>query len=175
MRIISGNYRGRKLETLEGEDTRPTTDRVKESIFNLIQFDVNGAVVLDLFSGSGALGIEALSRGAKEVVFNDFNKKAVDIIQKNLKGIKGEFKVENLPYGEFLKRNSTVFDLVFLDPPYKMDIEGEILAYFLNNGLSKNGKIVYESDRPIKMTCGFEPIKEKKYGKTYVTVLGRIL
>lgn len=175
MRIISGNYRGRKLDTIEGDDTRPTTDRVKESIFNLIQFDIAGAVVLDLFAGSGALGIEALSRGAKFVALNDYNKKAISVIQKNINGIKGNYEVKNLPYREFLDRNTNTFSLIFLDPPYKMEIENELLTYFLSGTLDSGGIVVYESDRPLNDVNGYEKIKEKKYGITYVTVFRRIL
>lgn len=175
MRIISGNYRGRKLDTIEGDDTRPTTDRVKESIFNLIQFEVADAVVLDLFAGSGALGIEALSRGAKFVTLNDCNKKAVSVIEKNLIGIKGDYEVKNLLYKDFLDRNSNSYSLIFLDPPYKMAIEDELLTLFLRGTLRTDGKVVYESDRPLGDVEGYEKIKEKKYGNTYVTVFRRIL
>ena len=117
MRIISGKYRGKKLKEFELDSTRPTTDRVKESIFNLIQFEVVDAVVLDLFSGTGALGVEAISRGAKKTYLVDSNKQAISIIKENLKNMTEDFVVENKDYLEFLSTTKEKFDVVLLDPP----------------------------------------------------------
>ena len=121
MRVITGSARGRRLETLEGEDVRPTTDRVKEAVFSIIQFETEGRVFLDLFAGSGQMGIEALSRGADSAYFVDNSKKSVETVKRNLKTTKLEdrAKVFQMDYRSFLAANSKSFDIVFLDPPYK--------------------------------------------------------
>ena len=123
MRIISGKARGTKLYTLDGENTRPTLDRVKEPLFNILNFKLNDSVVLDLFAGSGALGLESISRGARKAVFGECNPSAVRIIQKNIEKTKFEDK-SFIIRGEFEKVLKTLndtdikFDIVFLDPPY---------------------------------------------------------
>ena len=121
MRVITGSARGRRLETLEGEDVRPTTDRVKEAVFSIIQFETEGRVFLDLFAGSGQMGIEALSRGADSAYFVDNSKKSVETVKRNLKTTRLEdrAKVFQMDYRSFLAANSKSFDIVFLDPPYK--------------------------------------------------------
>jgi len=126
MRVISGTARGKKLTSLEGLETRPTLDRVKEALFNILQFNIKDANVLDLFSGSGALAIEALSRGAKEAVLCDFSNKAVKIINKNLEDtrLKNKAEIINKDFIETLNKlnsKSKKFDIIFLDPPYKTD------------------------------------------------------
>ena len=120
MRVITGTARGRRLLTLEGEDVRPTTDRVKEAVFSIIQFETEGRAFLDLFAGSGQMGIEALSRGAKEAVFVDSAKKSVGIIRENLASTKlaQNAKVCQLDWQSFLSMNTAKFDIAFLDPPY---------------------------------------------------------
>ena len=127
MRVISGTARGKKLNSLEGLETRPTLDIVKESIFNILQFNIKDTSVLDLFSGSGALAIEALSRGAKEAVLCDNSSKAVQIINKNLEETKliDKAKVINSDYTEALNKlanENKKFDIIFLDPPYKSEL-----------------------------------------------------
>jgi len=176
MRIISGKYKGKKLEGYDIEGTRPTQDRVKESIFSTIQGYIPDAVVLDLFAGSGNLGLEALSNGSKFAYFNDFNKKAVDVIKKNIEllGVKNA-KVLGLDYRKVLsyfKENNITFDIVFLDPPYKERIIEEVVIYLLENDLLNDGAIVvceYEHDFNDDFK-GLELIKEKKYGYKYVKV-----
>ena len=166
MRIISGKYRGKKLKEFNLDSTRPTTDRVKESIFNLIQFDVLDSVVLDLFSGTGALGIEAISRGAKQTHLVDCNKLAIKIIKENLKGIEGDYEVYNADYLNFLNSASSKYDLIFLDPPYKTDFGiiaiNELIAL---NKLNKNAIIIFETskDREFTFPTCFD-ITKKKYG-----------
>ena len=139
MRIISGTARGTKLFTLEGEHTRPTLDRVKEAFFNIIQNEIEDSVVLDLFSGSGAIGLEFASRGAKKVYLNDNSKEAFDIIKQNINKTHLSTKVE-LYNMDFLKLIQNIkenkFDIVYLDPPYKTNYI--ILAL---NKLIKNKKI----------------------------------
>ena len=121
MRVITGSARGRKLQTLEGLDTRPTTDRVKESIFNIIQFDIPGRRVLDLFGGSGQMAIEALSRGADSAVIVDANTNAVKIINENVKtcGFDKNTKVICGDFSSYLATCKEKFDVIFLDPPYR--------------------------------------------------------
>ena len=124
MRVITGFARGRRLETLPGEATRPTTEKVKESLFSAIQFDIEGRRVLDLFAGSGQLGIEALSRGASGCVFVDKNTEAVQIIRRNLQatGFSAQAQVLGTDALTYLTRPGDRFDLVFLDPPYASDL-----------------------------------------------------
>ena len=124
MRIISGSAKGTKLYTLEGDATRPTLDRVKEPLFSIIQHYIVGANILDLFAGSGALGLEALSRGADKAILCDYSRKAVNIIKQNIEKTKLTEKTEvwNMDYKkalEKLKDNSQKFDIIFLDPPYR--------------------------------------------------------
>lgn len=178
MRVISGSRRGAKLTSFEGEIIRPTTDRVKESIFNLIQFYIPGSKVLDLFAGSGALGIEALSRGADEAVFVDVDKASVDVVLKNLANLKftEDVKVYNMPYSDFFKRSNDCFDVIFLDPPYNKGFIEPVLADIVKNKrLSDEGIIMLESDDTDMHTEfeGLKVIKQKKYGRSYITVYQR--
>ena len=120
MRVITGAARGRKLKTLEGSDVRPTTDRVKEAVFSVIQFEVQGAKVLDLFAGSGQMGIEALSRGAGLAVFVAQSKRSLEVVRDNLKstGLASGSRVVAMDYESFLSGCKDRFDIAFLDPPY---------------------------------------------------------
>lgn len=120
MRVITGSARGCRLQTLEGNDVRPTTERVKEAMFSAIQFDIEGRRVLDLFAGSGQLGIEALSRGAESAVFIDNSKKSLDVVKYNLSSAKLEdkAKVIGTDYTSYLAMTPDRFDIVFIDPPY---------------------------------------------------------
>ena len=128
MRVISGTARNKPLLSVEGMDTRPTIDRVKEGVFSSIQFIIPGAKVLDLFSGTGQMGIECLSRGASFGVFVDMAPKAVDVTTKNLKncGLFDKARVVNMVSQDFLRTTKDNFDIVFLDPPYNMGILDEI-------------------------------------------------
>lgn len=177
MRIISGNYRGKILLTVKGGNTRPTTDRVKENIFNLIQFDIAGGKVLDLFSGSGALGIECLSRGAKCVDFNDNSRDCVAVIEKNLENVKGEYRIYNMDYKAFLyrKRNEN-YDLILIDAPYKMDIADTMLNTIAKNDILRIGGItVFETDKELIIdNDSYIVTKARKYGITYITIMERI-
>ena len=126
MRIIGGKYRSRVLSEFAGDDVRPTSDRAKESLFNILALKMYGARVLDLFAGSGALGLESLSRGAKEVVFNDFSKESLAIVKKNLAALKiavggAEAKVCQYDFLSCLDVMHGTFDVIFLDPPYRYD------------------------------------------------------
>lgn len=180
MRIIGGKYRSRILSEFAGEDVRPTSDRVKESLFNILSLKLYGARVLDLFSGSGALGLESLSRGAKEVVFNDFSKDSITILKKNLAALKipvngEEAKVSQYDFAACLDCVRGNFDLIFIDPPYRFEYGKTALIKIAQRGLlSENGIAVYERDRPFEDEIeGLEKYDERKYGKTYLTFFRR--
>lgn len=151
MRVISGSARGTRLNTLDGLDTRPTLDRVKESLFNIIQNKIYDSNVLDLFSGSGALAIETLSRGAKQAYLCDNSKQAIKIIRENISKthFEDKAKVLNMDYNkaiEYLKNEK--FNIIFLDPPYKTEFDIEALKLIKkNNMLSEEGIIILETDR----------------------------
>ena len=171
MRIISGKYRGKKLKEFNLDTTKPTLDRVKESIFNLIQFDVQDACVLDLFAGTGALGIEAISRGAKLTNLIDCNLQAIKIIQQNLEGIVGDYNVFNMDYEKYLLSTRQKFDIVFLDPPYKTDLGINALNIIeQRNLLNKNAIIIFEtsSDTEFNLDLKNFDITKKKYGSVVV-------
>ncbi len=174
MRIISGEKRGAKLETLPGEDTRPTTDRVKESLFNIIQWDVPKSIVLDLFGGSGGLGLEAISRGAASACFVDSNPAAVKIINSNIKklGFEDRSKVLNVDFKSVLKGDNK-YELIFIDPPYASDfIELSLKLIKDNKVLADDGLIVCETTRDKQFdTCGFSVRKEVCYGITRLVFL----
>ena len=146
MRVITGAARGRRLLTLEGEDVRPTTDRVKEAVFSIIQFETEGRAFLDLFAGSGQMGIEALSRGAKEAVFVDSAKKSVEIIRKNLQSTNlfSAASVFQLDWQSFLAMNTKRFDIAFLDPPYGKGILQDALQ-MLPDHMKETGMIITEN------------------------------
>ena len=176
MRIIGGKFRSRVLAEFPGEDVRPTSDRAKESLFNILALKLQGARVLDLFAGSGSLGLECLSRGAKEVIFNDFSKDSLAIVRKNLTALKipvngEEAKITQSDYLSCLSVMRGKFDVVFLDPPYRFDYGKSALEMIAKRGLlSENGVAVYERDRAFEGEIdGLEQYDERKYGKTYIT------
>ena len=176
MRVVGGKYRSRVLAEFAGEEVRPTSDRAKEALFNILAFHLAGARALDLFEGSGALGIECLSRGAKEVVFNDFSKDSLAILKKNLATLKipvngEEAKVCNYDYSVYLDMAREPFDLIFIDPPYRFDYGVRALEKIAQkNLLGENGIAVYERDRAFEGEIeGLEKFDERKYGKAYLT------
>ena len=176
MRVITGTARGVQLKTPEGLKTRPTADRVKEALFSIIQFEIPGARVLDLFGGTGQLGIEALSRGAKQAVFVDESDKACSLIKENLKRTKftEQGRVVRSDYMQYLNSCRETFDLVLLDPPYA--------EVFLENALKKLTEIdilqsggIIVAERPAEKELpwtfeGFTRSKDYKYGKTILTL-----
>ena len=175
MRVISGKYRGLNLVEFEGDDIRPTADRVKESLFNILAFRINGAEVLDLFCGSGSLGIECISRGAESVAFNDCAAGSIAVLSKNLAKLKNErnYTITKSDYHAYLRTVKKPFDIIFLDPPYRCDYALTALAVIVQRGLlKKDGVIVYERDIPFyERVKGLEVIDERKYGRTYLTFL----
>lgn len=173
MRVVTGTARGIRLYSPEGTDVRPTTDKVKESIFNIIQFDVPGSHVLDLFAGSGQLGIEALSRGAACATFVDAAKKSLDLVRKNLEITKlsDNAQIRCSDYALFLSSCNDTFDIIFLDPPYNTDILGKTVKK-CDRLLNPNGIIVCEhsTDENIAPPEGDYLQKDYKYGKITLTV-----
>ena len=174
MRVITGSARGRKLETLEGLDVRPTGEKVKEAIFSSIQFEIEGANILDLFAGSGQLGIEALSRGANKCWFCDSSASSVAIVKRNLDAtsLKEQAVVSLSDYKTFLSIVNAEFDIVFLDPPYALNVIEDILT-LLENKVSDSVKIIYEhgGEKEVPEKFGkFKLLKNYKYSKTTVSV-----
>ena len=182
MRVISGSAKGVRLESLEGNNTRPTLDRVKEALFNILQNDVRDAYVLDLFSGSGALAIEALSRGAKFGVLCDKSNEAIRIIGKNLQkaGLENKGKVIKNDYLKALEGLSEYkFDIIFIDPPYAGDIAVKAIDKIMElDLLSEDGIIVLETDDDKRELEELEKINVnvydlRKYGRVKLIFLNR--
>ena len=176
MRVITGTARGRKLKEPKNMDIRPTTDKVKESIFNIVQFDIEGRRVLDLFAGTGQLGIEALSRGAKSATFVDESNEAIKIVKENLDQchLKGDVVRENAI--TFLSQCGK-YDIVFLDPPYASGLMDAALSKIIQfDILSDGGIIICETDSEKSLPSLKPPYfvgREYKYGKVKLTVIGK--
>ena len=182
MRIIAGSARGTKLETLPGENTRPTSERAKEAVFSMLQFELAGRKVLDLFAGSGQLALEALSRGASAAVLCDASAAAAGVIGKNIEKthMKERCRLMRADYAVCVRMlGGEAFDLIFLDPPYAGGLLPSCLRSLLERGsLAEGGLIVTESSSPADVFGGdedlersFEIQKQNKYGIAYVTVL----
>lgn len=181
MRVIAGKFRGRTLEEVKSEKTRPTMDRIKQSMFDSLSSEVEGARVLDLFAGSGSLGIEALSRGAKSGIFVDIDKNACDVVSRNLAKFGENAKnVFCMPWESALKKfagdggsESKVFDLIFLDPPYQSRFGFEAIEKIKELGLlADGGIIIFECGKKAEETArlGFS-VKTIKYGDKFVHFL----
>lgn len=176
MRIITGTARGVKLEAVAGDIVRPTTEMAKEGLFSAIQFDLDSRRVLDLFAGSGQLGLEALSRGAAFAVFVDELEKSVEVVKKNAQKAKlfQNCRIVRMDYTDFLKKNSETFHYIFVDPPYHLGIVEEVVKKIFKYGaLAPDGVIVCEIDEACldeeKINeAGGEIFKKYKYGKTYI-------
>lgn len=177
VRVISGKARGLKLISPAGNSTRPTLDRVKEALFSMLLPYLNEASVLDLFAGSGALGIEALSRGADKAVFVDSSNTAIDCVKKNLAAAKLENSATVIMSSSesYLKKCTEKFDIIFLDPPYAQSLyEDSLMLIEKYNLLSESGIIVVEWDCDIGFNgkiSRFKVLKDKKYGRVGITVL----
>ncbi len=178
MRVVSGKYRSRKIDNVESSKTRPTTDKNRESIFNMIGPYFQGGIALDLFSGSGALGIEALSRGVDFCYFNDLSQEAINVINKNIKTLKiSDAKVFQRDYNVVLKtlqKEGIKLDLVFLDPPYQQFDINEIIAKIYDcDILTDDAIIVTETSREENLLDEISKLvkcKEKIYGASKVCV-----
>lgn len=180
MRVVSGSARGLKLRAPDGLDTRPTADRIKESLFNIISNDLYNIDFLDIYSGSGAIGIEALSRGAKKAVFIDLSEKSREIIEYNLKKAHFSEKAEIIKKDALLAvfglgKEKRKFDVIFMDPPYKKGLVEKTLKAVLNlEILKKDGFIIAEqsSEEPLISVDGFKVMRIKKYNKIKLTFIG---
>lgn len=184
MRIIGGIARGTKLFTLNGVATRPTLDRVKEPLFNIINFDLQDAMVLDLFAGSGALGLEAVSRGAHKSILCEKNKSAVNIIEKNINKTKFQDKVLLLKYDfmddlQYIQSKKIKLDIVFLDPPYKTNLVYESLKYIIElDILNEDAILIVETDEPDRIKDKIKVLDinifdERKYGRVSLLFLNQ--
>jgi 16S rRNA (guanine966-N2)-methyltransferase len=180
LRIISGNLKGKKILTLPGREVRPTSDRLRESIFNILGYGVRNSAVLDLYAGTGAFGIEALSRGAEFAAFIDVNKKAMEIIKKNIFSCRLETASQTILWDiaknlDCLKTTQQMFDLVFLDPPYGQNLIPATLNHLCRLGkLKKNAQVIMEHGAcdPIPLHIqGYGIVSQRKYGKTSITFL----
>lgn len=172
MRIIAGTARSLPLKTVEGMDTRPTTDKIKETLFNVLQTEVPGAYFLDLFAGSGQIGLEALSRGAAYCVFIENNRKAAKCIEDNIAFTKfdkeSRLLVSDVISGLHTLEGRYTFDLIFLDPPYCKGLEEDVLRFLSRSGIMKpDTKIIVEAaldtDFDYLEELGFRIVKEKRY------------
>ena len=177
MRIISGSKRGKKLTALEGMQVRPTTDRVKEALFDILQFSVEGSRFLDLFAGSGQVGLEALSRGAAEAVFVDNLRDSIRVVEKNLTatGFFDRARVVQADFAAFLSRERELFDIAFLDPPYETGLLQQALPLAAEH-MTPDGVIFCE--HPVRESLPeeageFRKAKEYRYGKIALTVYRR--
>lgn len=176
MRVVGGIYRGRKLVGFDGCDIRPTADRVKENLFNIIGGGVVGKRFLDAFCGTGAMGIEALSRGAAEAVFLDNSEKSAALAEKNFSKLGISARVTRADTIGYLKRTENKFDIIFIDPPYASDFGVKALEVIGSRGLlGESGFAVFEHEEPF---CGeiesLSVYDERKYGRVYLTFFGRL-
>lgn len=182
MRIISGKARGTKLYSLEGDITRPTLDRVKESLFNIIQTRIIGSVFLDMFSGSGAIGLEAASRGAKEVILCEKNKDAINIIKKNIAKthLENETKLYKMSFEKMISSIKEKIDIIYIDPPYKTDLAYQSVNEIIKQKLlNTNGIIIIETDEKERVEkqikeLEIEIFEQRKYGRVHLIFLREI-
>lgn len=183
MRIIGGKAKGTKLYTLEGDNTRPTLDRVKESLFNIIQRDIPESIFLDLFSGSGAIGLEAVSRGAKKAILCDKSKEAINIIKKNIEKTHLENQIElyQLPFEKLLNdKIEEKIDIIYIDPPYKTDFVYNAIKIILDKNLINEDSIVIietdEEERIIKQIekLNIEIVNQRKYGRAHLIFVKKV-
>lgn len=180
IRIIGGELKGRKLVTVAGKETRPTADRVRESIFNILGKNVQGARIIDLYAGTGAMGIEALSRGAQFVFFADNQKAALDALAKNLKTCSLESKASAIKWNindnlNILRSHKPAFDLVFIDPPYNKNMIQPTLTHLGSSQCLANGARLVIEHSPLESIPAnqlkFELADQRRYGKTLVSFL----
>lgn len=178
MRIIAGKHRGRILKDLKHSGTRPTSDRVREALFSSIQNDIRGGVVLDLFSGTGALGLEALSRGSYKVYCVDNNIKSFDLIKQNNNFLKESANILHQDFKTALTnfvKEKIRFNVIFLDPPYASVLAEEAMTIIATNKmLLDNGVIVFEHDKEklgVEIPKGLRAYSQKKYGIVYLTYI----
>lgn len=183
LRIVAGTERGRKIETLEGLSTRPSSERLREAFFGSIQFEIAGAKLLDLFSGSGAIGLEAISRGAAFALLNDANRDAIRVITDNVAalGYQDKVSISQMSWQDCLKKiemQNLAFDFVYIDPPYGDGLYEQILAQLgKSTALAAGGTIFIEHDETWKATetSNMRLLSDKKYGKSYLARYRQVL
>lgn len=182
MRIIGGRAKGTKLYTLEGENTRPTLNRVREALFNILQLKLQDSIFLDLFSGSGACGIEAVSRGAKKAILCDKSRQAFEIIKKNVEKTHTQEQIElyHMTFEELLKTKiREKLDIIFIDPPYNTNFAYEAVKIILENNLmNENSMIIIETDQEKRVKEQLKKIEieimdERKYGRAHLIFLNQ--
>ncbi|MBR3841644.1 MAG: 16S rRNA (guanine(966)-N(2))-methyltransferase RsmD [Christensenellaceae bacterium] len=174
MRIVAGSCKGRMIKTLEGQNTRPTTEKVREAIFGKLQFEIPGSTVLDFFAGSGAIGIEALSRGAKKCFFVDKSRDAMRIIKMNAEscGFTADSVFIQADFEKAAAGITEKFDFIFIDPPYQSGFYTR--AFELAMGLlAEDGLIVAEHEAPIEVPKGLHIVQEKRYSRIFVSYIAR--
>lgn len=177
MIITAGLYKGRKVKSVPTNDVRPTSSKVRESIFNIIQSSIADSVMLDLFAGSGIMGIEAASRGTKRVIFVEKSSRVVKNLRENLSNFDFNYEIIYSDAFQSLSRfNEKSFDIIFLDPPYNSNMLELVLTKIKNKSLLKpNGLVILEHPSTLEISIEdyseyFQPVKEKKYGDTTVTI-----
>lgn len=173
LRIIAGKFRSRVLEQPPLDITRPTIDRVREAIFNIIQNEITNSIVLDCFAGSGSFCLEAISRGATKAIAIEKDRKAFQVIERNAQKLAvNNLEIKNIDSLTYVKNSKNIqFDFIYLDPPYKLDVLTEIMTGIYNNNLLKDyGKIIIETsiEKDIQIPNFFIPISERIYGKTKI-------
>ena len=184
LRVIGGKLRGKKLSSLRGTAIRPTADRHREAIFNILVGRIKDAIVLDLFAGTGALGIEALSRGAKYAVFIDHHKDAISVIARNLKLCLFEDRSKIIQWDiaknlNCIRMTDRKFDLIFMDPPYKKSLVGPTLLHLQHVQAMTGGALIVVEHSPLEKITpdsrDFKTLDQRKYGKTLVSFLANVI
>ena len=178
MRVIAGKYKGLKIQTINKNTTRPIMSKMKESIFSSLQYELYNAEVLDLFAGSGSLGLESLSRGAFSCVFVEISKEAVEVINKNLKSIEEDVMVENNDVLIWINLSNNKYDLIFVDPPFEFDSERvSLLLDSIYKNLKDNGKIIvhrHSSSDRTNIVKKLELDKEKTFGQSVLSIYKKV-
>lgn len=175
MRIVGGVYKGRVLEKFNVEEIRPTSDMVRESLFNILRDKVPGSAFLDAFCGTGAVGIEAASRGAKSVILTEASRSACKVAEKNLLKLKTDnVLLKNCDAVSFMKNNSGAFDVIYLDPPYKAGLKDAAITAAAT-AINDDGIIVFEDEKPCTEEYdGLEKYDERRYGRAFLTFFKRV-
>lgn len=171
MRIVGGKYKGRTLVAFDGDKIRPTSDMARESLFNILQSRIYGAKFLDLFSGTGAVGIEALSRGAESATFNDWSRDSIAVLRKNLEKIKVEEKcyINNYDALTFIEKCDQTFDIIYIDPPYKTDLGARVLNKISRLCDSKT-LVIFEDEKVFDSQAeNLTVVDKRKYGRVHLT------
>jgi len=178
MRVLAGKYKSKKIQTINNSNTRPMMSKVREAIFNSLQFLINDKDVLDLYAGSGSLGIEALSREAKFVTFVEKSKECIEVLSKNLKELETNFIITNAAVETFIKSSINTYDIVFYDPPFETEnnvVENEINN--LENLLNISSYVIvhrHKASSEIKFSKNYEIHREKNYGQSKIIILRKI-